>query len=130
MAISVLTADCVPIILYDEINNVIGCIHAGWKGALCGIIENTINEVKQLNMPFGYKANLWKVEEPVPVHKFASPNDEVGANPVEAMGTRENYTDVNFLEFSKKMKAKGATILGGCCETKPSHIKAISNLKN
>ena len=30
----------------------------------------------------------------------------------------------------EKMKAKGATILGGCCETKPSHIKKISSLKN
>jgi len=29
LAIGVLTADCVPIILYDEINKIIGCIHAG-----------------------------------------------------------------------------------------------------
>ena len=46
------------------------------------------------------------------------------------MGTRNDYTDVKFLEFSKKMISKGATILGGCCETKPSHIKKISTLKN
>ena len=94
------------------------------------IIENSVDEIKKLNLPFGYKANLWKVEEPVPVHKFASPSDEVGANPVEAMGTRDDYTDVRFLEFSKKMVSKGATILGGCCESKPSHINKISTLKN
>ena len=94
------------------------------------IIENSVDEIKKLNLPFGYKANLWKVEEPVPVHKFASPSDEVGANPVEAMGTRDEYTDVSFLEFSKKMISKGTTILGGCCETKPAHIKKISILKN
>ena len=46
------------------------------------------------------------------------------------MGTRDDYTDVRFLEFSKKMLNKGATILGGCCETKPSHISNISSLKN
>ena len=46
------------------------------------------------------------------------------------MGTRDDYTDIMFLEFSKKMMAKGATILGGCCETKPYHIKKISSLKN
>ena len=40
LAISVLTADCVPIILYDEINNVIGCIHAGWKGLSQNILNN------------------------------------------------------------------------------------------
>ena len=94
------------------------------------IIEKTIDEVKQLDIPFGYKANLWKTEEPVPVHKFASPSDEIGTDPAKVMGTREDYTDVMFLEFSKKMISKGATILGGCCETKPSHINKISSLKN
>lgn len=49
LAIGVLTADCVPIILYDEINKIIGCIHAGWKGAISGIIENTIIKIKKLN---------------------------------------------------------------------------------
>ena len=34
------------------------------------------------------------------------------------------------MEFSKKMMTKGATILGGCCETRPSHINKISSLKN
>ena len=94
------------------------------------IIESTINEMKNLKIPFGYKANLWKSEEPIPVHKFASPTDKIGANPIETMGTRDEYTDIKFLEFSKKMKEKGATILGGCCETKPFHIKKISILKN
>ena len=94
------------------------------------IIENTIDEIKQLKIPFGFKANLWSTEEPVPVHKFASPTDEIGANPAEIMGTRDNYTGTRFMEFSKKMKTKGATILGGCCETKPSHISNISSLKN
>ena len=94
------------------------------------IIESTVNEMKDLKIPFGYKANLWKAEEPVPVHKFASPMDKIGANPTETMGTRDDYTDIRFLEFSKKMMDKGATILGGCCETKPFHIQKISSLKN
>jgi len=111
------------------------CKDENWLGLIAAcvspeIIENTIDEIKQLKIPFGFKANLWKTEEPVPVHKFASPADEIGANPSEAMGTRNDYTDIKFLEFSKKMKDKGATILGGCCETKPSHINKISILKN
>ena len=93
------------------------------------IIENVVNEIKDLKIPFGYKVNLWKNEEPVPVHKFALPTDKIGANPVDTMGTRDDYTGEMFLEFSKKMINKGATILGGCCETKPSHIRAISKLK-
>ena len=46
--IGVLTADCVPILIYDKKNNIIGCIHAGWKGAFGGIIENTISKIKKL----------------------------------------------------------------------------------
>ena len=57
-AISVLTADCVPILLYDKKNDVIGCIHAGWKGALLGIIENTILEFKKLNSKLEIHASV------------------------------------------------------------------------
>ena len=49
VAIGVLTADCVPIIICDVRNKIIGCIHAGWKGAFAGIINNTIKKVKKLN---------------------------------------------------------------------------------
>jgi len=110
------------------------CKNKNWLGLILAcvapeIIENSVDEIKKLNMPFGYKANLWKTDEPVPVHKFASPADEIGANPAEVMGTRDDYTGERFFEFSKKMMSKGATILGGCCETKPSHIKAIAKLK-
>ena len=94
------------------------------------IIENTIIEMKNLKIPFGYKANLWKEEEPIPVHKFASPTDKIGANPVDTMGTRDDYNGKIFFEFSKNMISKGATILGGCCETFPSHINEIAKLKN
>ena len=111
------------------------CKNNNWLGVILAcvspeIIENSIDEMKKINLPVGYKANLWKTEEPVPVHKFASPKDNVGANPIDTMGTRNDYTGKNFFEFSKKMMSKGATILGGCCETKPFHIKEIANLKN
>ena len=108
-------------------NNLLGVILACVSPE---IIESAVNEMRDLKIPFGYKVNLWKNEEPVPVHKFALPTDEIGANPVDTMGTRDEYTGEIFLKFSKKMTSKGATILGGCCETKPSHIKEISILKN
>ncbi len=41
--IAVLTADCAPILLYDNQKNMIAAIHAGWKGAYKGIISNVIN---------------------------------------------------------------------------------------
>ena len=49
IAISVLTADCVPILIYEKINHVVACIHAGWKGAINGIVENTFNRMTEVN---------------------------------------------------------------------------------
>ena len=49
IGIGILTADCAPILLYDPQKEIIGCIHSGWKGALNGIINNTITKFKELN---------------------------------------------------------------------------------
>ena len=49
IALGVVTADCVPIILFDSQNQIVGVMHAGWKGAYSGIIENTIKKFKKLN---------------------------------------------------------------------------------
>ncbi len=49
VALSVVTADCVPIILYDIKNEIVACVHAGWKGAFSGIIKNTITEFRKMN---------------------------------------------------------------------------------
>jgi YfiH family protein len=49
LALGVVSADCVPVIIYDLKNEIVGCIHAGWKGAFSGIIKNTINKIKKLN---------------------------------------------------------------------------------
>ena len=49
LALGVVTADCVPIILYDTKNEIVGCIHAGWKGAFLDIIKNTISKIKKIS---------------------------------------------------------------------------------
>ena len=43
LPIAVLTADCVPLLLYDIKKNVIAVIHAGWKGAFKGIIKKVVS---------------------------------------------------------------------------------------
>ncbi|MDW3225050.1 MAG: peptidoglycan editing factor PgeF [Paracoccaceae bacterium] len=43
LALSVLTADCQPVLFADVENQVIGAAHAGWRGALEGILEATID---------------------------------------------------------------------------------------
>ena len=48
VGISALTADCASIFFYDPKNKIIGCSHAGWKGALSGIIKNTVKKFNEL----------------------------------------------------------------------------------
>ena len=94
------------------------------------IVENSIEELREINLPFGFKANLWEIEEPGPQRTFNTAKyDEIGTNPNIAFGKRDKYDPKLFYEFSEKIKEKGATILGGCCETRPSHIEAIAKLK-
>jgi len=49
VAIGILTADCAPILFYDPKKKIIGCAHSGWKGALNGIIKNTVKKFTELN---------------------------------------------------------------------------------
>lgn len=46
VAIGVVTADCLPVILYDKKNNAIGVIHAGWRGLSAKIITATIIKMR------------------------------------------------------------------------------------
>ena len=94
------------------------------------IAEKSIRIINECKIPFGVKVNLWKIEEPTSIKTFntAKPQ-EIGTNPNISFGKRDDITNKDFYEFSKKIIGMGATILGGCCETNPQHIQEISKLK-
>jgi YfiH family protein len=48
LALTVLTADCQPVLLADPEAQVIGAAHAGWKGAIGGILEATVEAMAAL----------------------------------------------------------------------------------
>jgi YfiH family protein len=48
LALGVLAADCAPVLLADPRAGVIGAAHAGWKGALAGIVDATIAAMERL----------------------------------------------------------------------------------
>jgi len=48
VALSILTADCQPVLLADTRAGVIGAAHAGWRGALAGVLEATVAAMQSL----------------------------------------------------------------------------------
>jgi YfiH family protein len=48
LAIGVTAADCGPVLFVDPAARVIGAAHAGWKGALTGVIESTVDAMEKL----------------------------------------------------------------------------------
>lgn len=48
LCIAVMSADCVPILLYDAKNKAVGAVHAGWRGTVAKILERTL-QAMQLN---------------------------------------------------------------------------------
>ncbi|MDC3068026.1 polyphenol oxidase family protein, partial [Paracoccaceae bacterium] len=48
--VGILSADCCPVLAFESDSGIIVAIHAGWKGALSGICENTLSVLKKLNV--------------------------------------------------------------------------------
>ncbi|MDP6590220.1 MAG: peptidoglycan editing factor PgeF [Alphaproteobacteria bacterium] len=48
VALGILTADCAPVLLADGDNRVIGAVHAGWRGALGGVLEAGVEGMRKL----------------------------------------------------------------------------------
>jgi homocysteine S-methyltransferase len=89
--------------------------------------EKNIDELKRLDIPFGFKLNgfVTTVSKDGYIAKYAKSN----GNPNEFLGQRKDLTPEKMSVFAKKFKDAGATILGGCCETRPDHIKEFAKLK-
>jgi len=88
--------------------------------------ERNMNELKSLNVPFGFKINGFITTKPK--NGYTSTFTKSNGNPNEFLGQRKDLTPNYLAEIVKKFKDNGATILGGCCETRPAHIKQIANL--
>ena len=89
--------------------------------------EINLEELKSLNVPFGFKINGFittKLKD-----GYTSNFKKSNGNPNEFLGQRRDLTPEKIGVIAKKFKDSGATILGGCCETRPSHIGAMANIK-
>jgi len=100
---------------------IMACISPGAYGLV-------INDLKKIDMPYGFKLNAFKK---IPEGYSVASKDEWGnaGNPTTVLGKNTDLNESKFYEYAKKFMKDGATILGGCCEIRPSHIKEISKLK-
>ena len=89
--------------------------------------EINLNELRSLNVPFGFKINGFITTKPK--NGYSSTFTKLNGNPNEFLGHREDLTPQKIGKIVKRFKESGATILGGCCETRPSHIGAMATVK-
>ena len=90
--------------------------------------EENLNEIKSLGIPFGFKLNGFVTTKPTSGYTSSFNKSKTG-NPNEFLGHREDLTPEKMALIVKKFKSAGATILGGCCETRPNHIREMAKLK-
>jgi purine-nucleoside/S-methyl-5'-thioadenosine phosphorylase / adenosine deaminase len=86
LAIGVTTADCGPILFADERAGVIGATHAGWKGALIGVLEATIAAMVTLG---AQRSRIRAALGPM----IRQPNYEVGAEFIERFKAADAAND-------------------------------------
>ena len=104
-----------------------------WLGVIMACIspkayESVAKDLQQLDIPYGFKLNAFKK---IPEGYTVASKDQWGnaGNPITVLGKNTDLNESKFYEYAKKFMENGATILGGCCEIRPSHIKEISKLK-
>ena len=103
-----------------------------WLGILTACVSPTAyelvkDELKTLNLPYGFKLNAFdKIPDNYVVTSAGSWGTE--GNPNKILGINKDLNEEKFYNVVKNYMNEGATILGGCCEIKPTHIKAISEL--
>ena len=104
-----------------------------WLGVVVACVspkayEATVKNLQQLDIPYGFKLNAFKE---IPEGYTVASKDQWGnaGNPTTILGVNTDLNESKFYEYVKKFKENGATILGGCCEIGPSHIREIAKLK-
>ena len=80
IALGILTADCTPILLADPVAGVIGAAHAGWKGAVGGVLARTIETMETLGAT---RANIRAAIGPA----ISAQNYEIGEEMAQTIRT-------------------------------------------
>ena len=85
------------------------------------------DQLKELNVPYGFKFNAFQTT--APKEGYTENYKKNKGNPNEFLGKREDLNPIKLAELANKFRSMGATLLGGCCETRPAHIEQLAKLK-
>jgi YfiH family protein len=89
----IFAADCVPVLLYDPVNKVIGAAHSGWKGTVSKIAQKTVIAMSE---KFGTNPNhvIAGIGPSISVEHYEI-GDEVANAVVNAFGTEKKFLKLN-----------------------------------
>jgi YfiH family protein len=48
VCVSVSTADCIPVLLYDDVHHAVAAVHAGWRGTVSSIVRKTVERMEEV----------------------------------------------------------------------------------
>jgi polyphenol oxidase len=91
LVLAVLSADCGPILMVDPKTQTFAAIHAGWRGALSGIVEETLHAFEKLG---AVKENIYTVIGPC----VGQMSYEVGTDMLEAFLAQDKTYEIFFLK--------------------------------
>lgn len=94
LALGVTTADCGPVLFADPDARVIGAAHAGWKGALTGVLEATIDAMEKLG---AQRSGIQVAIGPL----IRQPSYEVGAEFVERFVREDGENSLFFIPSAR-----------------------------
>jgi YfiH family protein len=94
LALGITTADCGPVLFADPKARVIGAAHAGWKGALTGVLEATIEAMEKLG---AVRSDITVAIGPL----IRQPSYEVGAEFVERFVREDGENSLFFIPSAR-----------------------------
>lgn len=134
LAITVRTADCLPILIWDEVKKVVAAVHAGWRGSLNAIASKTVLTMRS---SFGSDpGNLWVGIGPAigpccyevngPVLKPLRERFEYWSEVVTEKGNGKGMLDLAGLNVRQLMasgvSAEAITVAGACTFCHPERF--------
>jgi YfiH family protein len=128
-----MSADCVPVLLYDPVKGAVGAVHAGWKGTVGKIVTATVKAMQEMfgTNPKDLKAGIG----PSICPEVYEVGEEVIEAAVKAFGTKEglithengqgkgyfNLWEANRIQLLSMGVPADAIEVAGICTYRQSH---------